>query len=91
MPQQILDRFAGPRVWLLLMKLQSLCRCQTLRTRLGVMAVHLAQHLQHVAALAREVRCHLYELSTTMSKQLASRISTPPGNFGTLRDSASHI
>ena len=46
----------------LLMKLQSLFRLQALLARLGIIAVYLAQHLEHVAAFAGKVRYHFHEL-----------------------------
>src|SRR5438309_1362633 len=79
------------RAAVLLMKLQPLLRCQRLRTRLGILAVDLAEHLQHIAAFVGKVRRYFHELSSSMGRQLASRISTPAANFGTFRDSASHI
>jgi hypothetical protein len=40
---------------------------QTALTRLCVMAVHLAQHLQHVTAFLGEVGSHFYKLPPSMS------------------------
>ena len=60
-------------------------------TRIGIVAVHLAQHLQHVTAFVGKVRCHFEELSSSVRETVPNKISTPVGNFATLRDSASHI
>ena len=51
---------------MLLMKPQPLLRREAALARLGIMTVHLAQHLQYVAALLGEVRRHFDKLPSTV-------------------------
>src|ERR1035441_6799046 len=48
------------------MKPQPLVRRQAALTRFGIVTIHLAQHLQHMAAFVREVLCHIHELPSSM-------------------------
>ncbi len=76
----------------LLMKPQPLLRRQAALTRFGIVAVHLAQHLQHVTAFARESSAPLPQTAAFRERD-SSPAESPLrcGSFGTLRDSASHI
>src|SRR5262249_47504526 len=75
----------------LLMKPQSLIRYQPALTCLSIMTIHLAQHVQHVAALVGKIRRHFHKLPSTMSKAIRHHTLPSAGTSGTLRDSASHI
>jgi hypothetical protein len=48
------------------MKLQPLRAGQTTLTGFGIVAIHMAQHLQYVGALVGEVCRHLHELPSSM-------------------------
>jgi hypothetical protein len=48
------------------MESQPLLRTQALLARFGIMAVHLAQRLQHVTAFGGKVLSHFYKLSATV-------------------------
>ena len=52
----------------LLMKLQPLSWRHDLLPGLGIVAIHLAQHLQNVTALLGKVGGHFYKLPTTVGK-----------------------
>jgi hypothetical protein len=54
--------------------------------RLDIVTVHLAQHLQYIRTLVGKVGRDFHELSS-VARQLASRISAPPANFETKRQS----
>ena len=49
-----------------LVKPQPLIRRQATIASFGIMAVHLAEHLQHIAAFAREVLHHIDKLPASM-------------------------
>ena len=57
----------------LLMKPQPLVRLQVTLTGFGIVAIHLAQHLQHVAAFAGKVRRHFYKLSPTVRQAIGQQ------------------
>jgi hypothetical protein len=51
---------------MLLMKLQPLRPGQAMLTGFGIVAIHMAKHLQYVAAVVGEVCRHLHELPSSM-------------------------
>src|SRR5208283_5639494 len=53
------------RAAVLLMKLQTLFRPQTTLPSLGLVTIHLAQHLQYIATLVGKVRRYFHELSSS--------------------------
>ena len=61
------------------MKPQPLVRRQAAFTRFGIVAVHLAEHLQHVAAFAGEVLRHIYKLPASM-RQTVGQQDLGPGS-----------
>ena len=55
------------------MKLQALFRLQTTLPRLGIVTIHLAQHLQYIATLIGKVRRNLHELSSSVRKAICQQ------------------
>src|ERR1700683_1624482 len=51
-----------------LMKLQPFFRPQTTLSRFGIVTIHLAQHLEHIATLIGKVRRYFHELSSSMGE-----------------------
>ena len=48
------------------MKLQALFWPQTTLPRLGIVTIHLAQHLQYIATFVGKVRRNFHELSSSV-------------------------
>src|ERR1039457_1353256 len=42
-------------------------------SRLGIVPIHLSQHLQHVAAFVREVLCYFHELSSSVGETVSQQ------------------
>jgi hypothetical protein len=66
-------QFRHDRRAVLLMKLQPLFQCHSRLARLGVVAIHLAQHLQHVAALFRKISGHIHKLPSSVSHAIGQQ------------------
>ena len=56
-----------------LMKSQPRVLSQTELARFGIVAIHLAQHLQHVAAFAGEVIRYVHELPASVRKAVSQQ------------------
>jgi len=56
-----------------LMKLQAIFRLQTTLPRLGIVTIHLAQHLQYIATLIGKVLRHFHELSSSMGEAVCQQ------------------
>jgi len=61
------------RLAALLMKSQPLFLSQTALARFGIVAIHLAQHLQHVAAFAGEVLRYVHELPASVRETVGQQ------------------
>jgi len=72
----------------LLMKLPALFRLQATLTRLGIVAIYLAQHLQSIATFVGKVRRHFHELSSSMGEAVRQQ-NLPRHKVAVLR-STSH-
>jgi hypothetical protein len=62
-----------------LVKPQPLIRRQAPILCIGIVAIHHVEHLQQVAAFAREVLRHVYKLSSSMCEAVGQKDLSPGG------------
>src|SRR5215470_8671523 len=76
----------------LLMKLPALFRPQTTLSRLGLVTIHLAQHLQYIATLVGEVRRYFHELSSSMGEAVCQQNLHPRSQLRNIaRERVAHL
>src|SRR6266852_6323531 len=77
---------------MLLMKLQALFRPQTTLSRFGLATIHLAQHLQYIAALVGKVRRYFHELSSSVGEAVRQQNLHPRSQLRNVaRERVTHL